>query len=155
MDTNQEDELNPKWAKFIEAYLDSGNAYRSAIQAGFSEEYAKVITSRYPEKVRNSLKDALEHKGIDSAKIASKINELLEAKTVITKNNVTTGEVEIIREQPDYTAIDKGIRHAIQVRGDYAPEKHQNTNVNINGTLSDEAIRIAEEELKRRKLKHD
>src|SRR5688572_28437405 len=62
------EELDPRWANFVDLYLTNGNAKRSAIEAGFSENYADVITSRFPEKVRKSLVDALDHKGITSDK---------------------------------------------------------------------------------------
>ena len=119
-------ELDPRWAKFIDRYLETGNAKQSAIIAGFSEEYASVITTRFPDKVRESLTDALESKGITSERIAEKIEVLLEASTPIYKNNNATGEIEHIGDKPDYIAVDKGITHAIKIGigGGYAPEKH-------------------------------
>ena len=40
----------------------------------------------------------------------------------IFKNNNETGEVELVGEAPDFQAIDKGITHAVKIRGDYADE---------------------------------
>lgn len=100
-------ELPPQWATFIGRYLETGNARQSAIDAGFSDSYANTITTRFPDKVRSTLRDALESKGITSEKIAEKVNELLEAKT---------------GDEPNYQAIDKGISHAVKIRGDYSDE---------------------------------
>lgn len=110
-----------RWLAFQEHYLVSGNAYQSAIQAGFSEEYAKVITSRIPDKVIKSLNDALEHKGITPDKIADKINTLLDAQKKV--RTYIKGDLTSEYEEEDHQAIDKGISHAVKIRGDYAPEK--------------------------------
>lgn len=45
------DELTPRQAEFIKLWINPksetfGNAYASAIKAGFSEQYAKLITTR-------------------------------------------------------------------------------------------------------------
>lgn len=61
---------------------------------------------------KKTLVEALEEKGIDSDKIAQKISVLLNAD--------------------DTTAIDKGLKHAIQIRGDYAPQKSLNLNLNAD-----------------------
>lgn len=117
-----EEKLDPRWFSFQSFYLESGNAYKSAIEAGFSEEYAKVITSRIPNKVIKSLNDALQEKGVTPEKIADRINDLLDAK-----RSTLMGEV------PDYQAIDKGITHAIKIRGDYAPDKSISIVANVKG----------------------
>lgn len=116
------DKINPKWANFTERYLETGNAYQSAIDVGFTKSYALVITSRFPDKVIKSLKEALEAKGITPEKIAEKVDSLLEATKPIYKNNNETGEIELVGESPDYQAIDKGITHAVKIRGDYAED---------------------------------
>lgn len=130
------DELTPRWAAFIGHYIESGSARQSAIKAGFSQQYADVITTRFPDKVRESLNDALNNKGITSEKIAEKINTLLDATTPIYKNNNETGEVEHVGDKPDYQAVDKGITHAIKigVGGGYAAEKKQTVNLNVDVT---------------------
>lgn len=130
----KDDELNPRWAKFVELYLGSGNAKQSAIEAGFSEEYAAVITTRFPEKVRISLSRALEDKGIDSASIAEKVKWLM--------------------DQEDYQAVDKGISHAIKIRGDYSESEDKPKSTNIYNFIftpeSQAAIKEMEIKIKER-----
>jgi phage terminase small subunit len=115
----EDEELDPRWGMYVSEYLRTGKSFDSAIIAGFSESYAMVIKSRFPDKVKKSLVEALETKGITSEKIAEKIRKLI--------------------EDNDPSAIDKGLNHAIKIRGDYAPDKSLNVNVNVE-TVNDEAI---------------
>lgn len=80
-------------------------------------------------KQTKSLREALLAQGIDEVMIAKKIGELLNAKT-ITKIVSDNDETSIISETPDSTAIDKGLKHAIAVRGDVITET-RNTNVSV------------------------
>lgn len=128
----EKEELTPRWAAFLPLYIESGNAYQSAIQAGFSHEYANVITTRFPTKVRKSLAAALEEKGIGSEVVAERIRTLLYAtKPVWVKGE--NGVNEMIDEGPDYQAIDKGLTHTLKIGigGGYAPEKSLIAHVEI------------------------
>lgn len=107
----------PRWAKFYHEYLKNGNAYRSAVKAGFSKEYAKVITSRMPRAVRESLKQALEKQGLTTHKIASRIRHLVESN--------------------DTVAVDKGLTHVLKIRGEYKEaetpvQKHVHLHVDLS-----------------------
>jgi len=112
-------ELSPRWANFIDRYIETGNAKQSAKDVGFSEHYADVITSRFPQKVRKSLAQALETKGVTSQKIADKIDWLL--------------------DQDEYQAVDKGITQAAKmgVGGGYEAERVATMNVDIKGDIKD------------------
>ncbi len=65
---------------------------------------------------RETLRSALEKKGITPEKIANKINVLLEA---------TVGE----NEKPDINAIDKGLKHATNIYGVEELDKPKEANV--------------------------
>lgn len=129
-----EDDLNPRWAKFIELYILTGKAKESALRAGFSENYAAVILNRFPDKVKKSLSEALEARGITSEKVAEKIGVLLDAKKKV--RTYTKGDITEEYEEEDHAAIDKGITHAakIGVGGGYAAEK------SVNLTLTAEVM---------------
>ena len=43
--------LTPKQKKFADEYIISGNAYQSAINAGYSDNYAKAQSSKMLENV--------------------------------------------------------------------------------------------------------
>jgi hypothetical protein len=58
---NKSEELKPKQIEFLKLYNDPksqtfGNAKQSAIQAGYSEEYADNITSLLPDWLSEALK---------------------------------------------------------------------------------------------------
>lgn len=63
------------------------------------------------------LKAALIRQGITPDKISERINVLLHAKKSIQKFSHETGETELIGEQDDYQAIDKGLSHATKIYG--------------------------------------
>ena len=44
-------ELNVKQQTFVDEYIKSGNAYQSAIKAGYSEKYAKARSHKLLENV--------------------------------------------------------------------------------------------------------
>lgn len=130
----KEEYLNPRWAKFIDEYMLSGNAYKAALKVGFSDEYAKVITSRFPEKVKNSLKD-----GLSGELLIEKHLALLNKKEKITKNNMTTGEIDVIDTgEVDVQAVKAGLDMAYKLKGSYAPVSTVNLNVDANSLFNDE-----------------
>src|SRR5262245_27191341 len=107
----------PRWAKFYHEYLKNGNAYKSARKAGFSHSYAVVIKQRMPEKVRESLAQAMEKQGLTTHKIASRIRHLVESDNPI--------------------AVDKGLAHVLKIRGEYREaepptQKHLHVHVDLS-----------------------
>lgn len=80
------------------------------------EASAHTMGTKRLKQVELTILDSLTEKGVNSDKIADKINELL--------------------EHADHKAIDKGIAHALKigVGGGYAPEKRETVSVNINAT---------------------
>lgn len=62
--------LTPKQKKFADEYIISGNAYQSAINAGYSDNYAKAQSSKMLENV--GIKSYIEEriKKLDEQKIA-------------------------------------------------------------------------------------
>ena len=131
----QSEELDPRWATFLDLFIKSSNSYQSALQAGFSESYAVVIRQRFPEKVKKSLAEALEAKGIDSEKNAEKIRVSLDS------------------DEPN--AIDKGIAHAakIGVGGGYAPEKKVTLSLEVSKEERDKLLGITSQVME--KMTHE
>lgn len=89
-------------------------------------------------KAQSAMVDALKAKGIDPEFLASKVKELLEAKKVvkmITKDSQgNTLKVDVVSEEVDKFAIDKGLTHAFKlgVGGGYQNEREANAGGNIN-----------------------
>lgn len=63
------------------------------------------------------LQEALMRQGVTPEKIAEKIDVLLDAKKKIFRNNVSTKKIEEVGTEDDFTAIDKGLRHATAIHG--------------------------------------
>ena len=114
--------------------------------------YSKGITET-PSIVKNSegfklalsqigLREALIAEGIDSKKIAEKINVLLEAKD---------------GEKTDYTAIDKGLKHATAIFGITEDKPKDNSGNTYNFIFSEEVqgdIKQIEDRIKERLTNH-
>jgi len=135
--------LDPRWTLFKNYYATPssktiGNIYKSAVKAGFAKSYANTLSGRSGlGKVRISLSEALEKKGITSDYISGKIKELMDAaiikKTKIIK--IAGGIEETTEKKIDSHAINAGVTHAAKVRGDYK-ETSINTEV-IESRLSE------------------
>lgn len=129
-----QNKANMKWALFAKYYFDPdsktfNDGEKSAVRAGFSESYARTITTRSGyDKVRQGLADALDQLGVDNKYLAGKIKELLDAKKII--RNVSK---DTVIEEIDSRSINYGLTHAIAVRGDKATEK-------VDISASDEAM---------------
>ena len=133
------DELTPRQLRFINYYTlvgspTYGNAFQSALKAGYSVETAKQImaASHRSEKTRKAMADALEGHGVTPDYLAEKHKGLLEkTETANTKDGpIDTGK-------PDTQAVKAGLDMAYKLKGDYAPEKHQHEITNFEDRLRD------------------
>lgn len=118
--------LTKKREGFVRDFVETGNA-TEAVLRNFDVQKrttATVIGSQLltvPEIAtavelgKQSLREALEEEGVTAKRIAGKINELLDAK---------------IGDEPNYQAIDKGIAHAVKIRGDYTEEPPKTPSAN-------------------------
>jgi len=80
--------MTPRQEKFCLEYAASGNAYHSALNAGYSENYAKGNVNKLleNESVKNRLKELAEK--AESEKIAD-IKEMQEKLTAIIRQSMT------------------------------------------------------------------
>ncbi len=69
-----------RFQKFTRLYLESGNAYRSALAAGYARNTAKVKSCEMARLVRVKAAEALRALGIDETQVALKLKEKLGAK---------------------------------------------------------------------------
>lgn len=103
---------------------NGGNVSKAMKDAGYSEATAKT-----PQKLTESkaFQDIYEQY-IPNELLLEKHKALLEKVEVVTKNNVSTGEVDVIPTgQIDTQAVKAGLDMAYKVRGMYAPAKHDLT----------------------------
>ena len=101
--------LTPKQKKFADEYIITGNAYQSALNAGYSENYAKNANAKMIEKdgeIRRYIKERM--KELEGNKIAT-ADEVLQVLTSIIRREFTeeqqtinplTGKVETLENKP-------------------------------------------------------
>lgn len=139
---------DPRWAKFFYYWMESGNSYRAGIKAGFSPGYSTMLRQRIPKKVKNGLLLQLEKQGISDGLLANRIKTLLVAKTPIYKNNNATKQVELVGMKDDTDAIDKGLKHALAIRGDITdkstePQKHLHLHMDLSSMPFEKQLEFA------------
>lgn len=91
-----------RFEKFKRQYLKSSNALQSALEAGYSEAYAKSNSYDLALKVRSKLGAALRCKGTDEARVAEKITEKLDA--------------QMVKWNPELKQWDRFIDHGTQLK---------------------------------------
>ena len=101
--------LTPKQKKFADEYIATGNAYQSAINAGYSKNYAKNAYEKMVEKGGSVAQYIGERmKEIEGDKIAT-ADEVLQVLTSIIRREFTeeqqtinplTGKVETLENKP-------------------------------------------------------
>jgi phage terminase small subunit len=162
--------LKLKEQEFVDKLIENdGNRTKTAREVfGIADpKYAHVKAERILQKPevalaieqkRATLIEALEKKGVSPEKIAEKVGVLLEAKRKVFKNNNESGEIELVAEEPDYNAIDKGISHAIKIHGieDDTPKPQATTTYNLifSGPVQ-EKVKVIDAEIKEMLTKTD
>lgn len=127
--------LTKKQKGFVEDYLVTGIGVQAALgnygkeNKPISYDTAKSIatenlTKPYIQKeIAERLPDDL---------LAERHLELLNKKEVLIRNNVTSGEIEVIPTgEIDVNAVAKGLDMAYKIKSTYAAEKSINVNVNV------------------------
>lgn len=147
------DKLTKQEKAFVNDVVTTGNATEAVLKnydvknanvAGVTGHrlLSKVKIQKAIVSIADSIPDDL---------LKRKMIALLNKEEVITKNNMTTGEIDIIPTgEMDVQAVTKGLDMAFKIKGTYAPEKTINANITIN-TLDPKSIEIAkkyEDEIK-------
>lgn len=114
---------------FKEVGVNGGNITKAMKAAGYGKEVSKrtdklTQTKGWKEMMEKFLPDSL---------LAKRHKELLNKQEVITKNNMTTGEVDVIPTgEMDVQAVKAGLDMAYKLKGAYAPEKHETATVIVD-----------------------
>lgn len=99
-------DLQPRQVDFLAGWLLEGKtAKQAAIDAGYSEEYADVITSRLSGNVRLMMRLVFEAKGITPSKIVEKEIEILNSNDLGAKNTALNRIHKIFGSLSDAPAI--------------------------------------------------
>ena len=130
------DKLTKQDKKFIKIVAETGNQTLAVKEAyGIKDDnYAGVKGNRLirKDKIKKSIASIAD--SIPDDLLIEKHKALLNKEEVITKNNMTTGEIEVIPTgQIDTQAVAKGLDMAYKLKGSYAPTK----SVGINLTKDD------------------
>jgi len=108
---------------------NGGNISKGMRDAGYSIE-----TAKNPSKLTNSrawLEIMDEY--LPDETLAEIHNKLLTKEEVIVRNNMSTGEMEVIPTgQIDVQAVKAGLDMAYKLKGSYAPEKSVVANIHLN-----------------------
>lgn len=134
--------LTKKEKGFVTEYLKTGNGTLSALKNYEieSEHPANVAAAIASENLRKPKIAQAIAEALPDGLLAEKHLALLNKKEVVTKNNVTTGEVDVIATgEIDVQAVAKGLDMAYKLKGTYAPEKSVNLNMRIDAEVQEKA----------------
>ena len=135
--------LTPRQEKFCIEYAASGNAYKSAIAAGYSENYAKGNANKLLENVRvNTRLQELKEKA-ESEKIAD-IKEMQEKLTAIMRQELTEeviviegvgegcSEARTMDKDPSIKEIINAINTLGRMQGAFVDKVEQQVDMELN-----------------------
>lgn len=113
---------------------NGGNISKAMEAAGYSPKTAKTPQKLTESKGWKELMD----KYLPDKLLVEKHKALLEKQEVRIKNNMTTGEIEIIPTgEIDANSVKAGLDMAYKIKGSYAPEK-KHVSFENDDELSDE-----------------
>ena len=106
--------LTLKQKAFADYYIETGNAYQSAVKAGYSENYSKGNVVKLLENV--NVKSYIDErmKKLGSDRIA-KAEEVLEYLTRVLRGEETE-EVVVVENTGDYTSQARAIEKKLSVK---------------------------------------
>jgi phage terminase small subunit len=120
------DKLTNQDKKFVKEIVESGNT-TLAVKKAFGikdENYAGVKGHRMirKDKIQKAIKSIAD--SIPDSLLVEKHLALLNKQEVVTKNNMTTGEVDVKKTgQIDAQAVKAGLDMAYKLKGAYAADK--------------------------------
>nr|DAU43879.1 MAG TPA: Terminase small subunit [Caudoviricetes sp.] len=106
--------MNERQKRFADEYIISGNAYQSAIKAGYSPKYAKTDAHKLLEntRIKNYIDERL--KEIESDKIADQ-QEVLKYLSAVMRGEMTEQTLKSVGESGQViTEIDVGAKDRIK-----------------------------------------
>lgn len=118
--------LSKKQKGFVKDYIKTGNGVKSALNNYDTKDYntANQIAIENLQKptVQNAIKSIAD--SIPDDLLIKKHIQLLNKEEVVTKNNMTTGEVDVKKTgQIDAQAVKAGLDMAYKLKGAYAADK--------------------------------
>ena len=132
-------ELSLQDQEFVKEVAITGNATQAVkkVYKTESESYARLKghknITKYNTQIQEVKRSIAEQ--IPDSLVVEKHLALLNKEEVVTKNNMTTGEVDVIPTgQIDVQAVSKGLDMVYKLKGAYAPEKSIALNVNADIT---------------------
>lgn len=144
---SKKDKLSKKEEGFVKDYVKTGNGTRSALKNydTTSENVAGAIASENLRKPKIQKAILSIAKEIPNSLLLEKHLALLKKQEVITKNNVSTGEVEVISTgQIDPTAVKNGLDLAYKLKGLYSPDKIAFTDTKGNDLTKEQKDKLDE-----------
>lgn len=138
--------LTPRQERFCIEYASSGNAYKSAIAAGYSDAYAKGNINKLLENVRvktrlQELKEKAESEKIaDVKEMQEKLTEIIRQsidEEVVVVEGVGEGcsEARILKKKPSAKEVINAITTLGKMQGAFVDKVEQQVDMELNITV--------------------
>lgn len=143
--TSKSEKLSKKELGFIRDFVKTGNGVKSALKNYKTKDYntAGVIANENLKKpkIQKAILSIAEQ--IPDKLLIEKHLKLLNKTEVVTRNNVSTGEIEILPTgEIDAQAVKAGLDMAYKLKGVYAPEKRALTDSQGNDLTQEQIDKL-------------
>jgi hypothetical protein len=125
VDQDPEPDLSVPERKFLELYMELGNATEAAMQVYNCSSRASAasmgytVLRRHPEAVRA----LMERRGLDMGTLMQKVHEGLDAEVVVVAKH--QGKLGEEKAYPDFATRQRYADMVLKLTGSYAPERHE------------------------------
>lgn len=134
VDSLPEKKLTVKQAKWLDLYIELGNATEAAMQSYDCEDRVTAASIGYENLRKLQTNEIMESMGLTDKRLYSKLDELIEAKrtvSAISGRKANAGTVDFV-DVPDYQTQVKAIDIALKLKAKYPKDNQTNVQVNIN-----------------------
>lgn len=132
----QEKKLTIKQARWLDAYIQTGNATEAAMQAYDCADRAVAAHIGYENVIKLEAHELMEKMGMTDFKLYSKLDELIEAKktvSAVSGKDANAGTVDFV-DVPDYQTQVKALDIALKLKARY-PREGNTTNIQVNNVI--------------------
>lgn len=127
------DKLTKRQKGFVKDYIISENGTDAAEKNYNTKDRYSASSIAVDNLKKPHIIEAIQSiaESIPDSLIVEKHLALLNKKEKVTKNNMTTGEIDVIDTgEIDVGAVSKGLDMIYKIKGTYAPDKNINLNIN-------------------------
>lgn len=122
--------LNKKQRGFVRDFIKTENGTQAVLNNYNTDNYSSAsamsVENLKKPHIQRAIVNLMDKTGLDDITLLTKHLDLLRKQEVIVRNNVTSGEIEVIPTgEIDSGSVAKGLDMAYKIKGHYVNEKRE------------------------------